>query len=236
MRLAGRIAAQVLSELKEVARPGITTGALNEMACTRVRELGGRPAFLGYRGYPACICTSLNEVVLHGLPAERVLRAGDLLTLDLGVEYRGLFVDSAVSLVIGDGDERAHRLVAAAEGAFWAGLELAVPGRRVGDIGAAIEAYARTHGFSVVQGYSGHGIGAALHEEPSVPNSGPPGRGTRLRSGMTLCVEPMLTAGCPETVVRADGWSVSMRDGSLSSHYEHTVWISDDGPVILTTS
>jgi methionyl aminopeptidase len=234
MRVAGRIAATVLSELQGAARPGVTTAALDALACRRVRELGGRPAFLGYRRYPACICTSVNEVVLHGLPGERVLRTGDLVTLDLGVEYHGLYVDAAVSMVIGNGAELTHRLVAAAEGAFWAGLQLAVPGRKVGDVGAAIEAYAETNGFSVIRGYSGHGIGSALHEEPSVPNCGPAGRGPTVRAGMTLCIEPMLTAGCPETVVAADGWSVCTRDGSLSSHYEHTVWISSDGPVILT--
>lgn len=234
MRVAGQIAATVLDELEQAARPGVTTAGLDELACARIRERGGRPAFLGYRGYPACICTSVNEVVLHGIPGKRVLREGDLLSLDLGVEYRGVFVDAAVSLVVGRGNELAQRLVAAVEGAFRAGLEMAVPGRRLGDIGAAIEAYARLQGFSVIEGYAGHGIGLALHEEPTVPNTGPAGRGMRLRPGMTVSIEPMLSAGRPETVVASDGWTVSMRDGSLSAHYEHTVWISPDGPVILT--
>lgn len=234
MRAAGRIAAIVLDELKAIARPGITTAELDKLACERTRELGGRPAFLGYRGYPACLCTSVNEQVLHGIPGKRTLGDGDLLSLDVGVEYRGLYVDAAVSLVVGTGDSLAYRLVAAAEGAFRAGLEMAYPGRRLGDLGAAIEAYARAQGFSVIVGYSGHGVGLALHEEPSVPNTGPAGRGIRLRPGMTLAVEPMLSAGSPETVVAEDGWTVSTRDGSLAAHYEHTVWISPEGPVILT--
>lgn len=234
MRAAGRIAAIVLDELKVIARPGITTGELDKLACERIRELGGRPAFLGYRGYPACLCTSVNEQVLHGIPGKRTLQDGDLLSLDVGVEYRGLYVDAAVSLIVGTGDSLAYRLVAAAEGAFRAGLEIAYPGRRLGELGAAIEAYVRAQGFSVIVGYSGHGVGLALHEEPSVPNTGPAGRGIRLRPGMTLAVEPMVSAGSPETVVAADGWTVSTRDGSLAAHYEHTIWISPEGPVILT--
>uniref|UniRef100_A0A7C2WKH3 Methionine aminopeptidase n=2 Tax=Thermorudis TaxID=1649508 RepID=A0A7C2WKH3_9BACT len=234
MRAAGRIAATVLDELRAVARPGVTTGELDALACERIRELGGRPAFLGYRGYPACICTSVNEQVLHGIPGKRVLRDGDLLSLDVGVEYRGLYVDAAVSLVVGTPSSLAQRLVAAAEGAFRAGLEVAYPGQRLGDLGAAIEAYVRAQGFSVITGYSGHGVGLDLHEEPSVPNTGPAGRGIRLRPGMTLAVEPMLSAGGPETVVADDGWTVSTRDGSLTAHYEHTIWIGSEGPVILT--
>lgn len=236
MRVAGQIAATVLAELSVAATPGVTTGELDRLACERIRQLGGRPAFLGYRGYPGCVCTSVNEQVLHGIPGPRVLAAGDVLSLDVGVEYHGLCVDTAVSLVVGDGDPRAHRLVAVAEGAFWAAMGVAHPGRRVGEIGAAIESYVRAAGFTVIRGYAGHGVGQSLHEDPTVPNTGPAERGPRLRTGMTIAVEPMVSMGAPETVVASDGWTVSTRDGSLTAHYEHTVWISADGPVILTTA
>ncbi|MFN3336824.1 MAG: type I methionyl aminopeptidase, partial [Thermomicrobium sp.] len=159
---------------------------------------------------------------------------GDLLKLDVGVRWQGMYADAAVSVVVGRGSPLAHRLVEVVEEAFWAGYAMARPGRRLGDIGAAIEKIVRRNGFSVIEGYAGHGVGRALHEEPSVPNQAEAGRGIMLRSGMTLAIEPMISAGSGQTLVKRDGWTVATRDGSLAAHYEHTVWIVESGPVILT--
>ncbi len=234
MRQAGRIVALVIAELCRIAQPGITTAELDRLASDIIVREGGESAFRGYRGYPASICTSVNDEVLHGIPGRRVLREGDLLKLDVGVRWQGLFADAAVSLVIGRGSQLVHRLVEVVEEAFWAGYAMARPGRYLGDIGAAIEEIVRRNGFSVIEGYAGHGVGRALHEEPSVPNRGEAGCGILLRSGMTLAIEPMISAGGGQTRLKRDGWTVVTRDGSLAAHYEHTVWISESGPVILT--
>jgi len=235
MHQAGRILASILAELSTAARPGMTTRELDHLACRWIQEAGAEPVFLGYRGYPACLCTSVNDEVLHGIPGSRRLQAGDLLSLDLGLRFHGLVVDAAVTVIVGDSvHPEAARLITATEEAFWAGCAAAQPGNRVGDIGAAIEHVARRYGYAVIADYGGHGVGLGLHEEPSVPNTGPAGRGPLLRAGMTLAIEPMLTNGSGETVVRPDGWTVVTKDGGLATHYEHTVLVSETGPIVLT--
>lgn len=234
MRRAGRIVARVLDELRSLARPGVTTAALDLRARELIASEGGTPSFLGYRGFPAAICTSVNDEVLHGIPGQRRLREGDLLKIDVGVEWGGLHADAAISVIVGRGSVLAERLVQAVEEAFWAACSVATVGAHLGDIGAAIAAVVRQYGFSVIEGYTGHGVGRTLHEEPAVPNWGTPGRGVRLREGMTLAVEPMVSAGGGATRVKRDGWTVVTADGSLAAHYEHTVWISREGPVVLT--
>lgn len=236
MRRAGSIVAAVLAELRQLARPGVTTAELDRCATELIREAGGRPSFLGYRGFAAAICTSVNEEVLHGIPGRRVLREGDLLKIDIGVEYEGLHADAALTMVVGRGAAIAYRLVETAERAFWAGCSQARPGKRIGDIGAAIQSVVEGAGFSIIEGYTGHGIGRALHEEPAIPNSGEAGKGIPLRAGMTIAIEPMISAGSGETRLKRDGWTIVTRDRSLAAHYEHTVWVSDEGPVVLTLS
>lgn len=235
MRRAGQLAAVILAELRAASRPGITTKELDRLAARMLRSYGGKPAFLGYRGYPATICASVNDEVLHGIPGRRVLREGDLVKIDIGVEVAGLFADAAVSFVVGEGEPLVERLVSVTEQAFWAGVEKAWSGNRIGDIGAAIEDVVRRNGFTIVEGFAGLGIGRSLHENPTVPNVGPAGRGLLLRSGMTLAIEPMVSAGTGQTRVKKDGWTVVTEDGSLAAHYEHTVLVSEEGPVILTT-
>jgi len=234
MRRAGKIVARVLEELRSLVRPGLTTAMLDIRAREIIASEGGAPSFLGYRGFPAAICTSVNDEVLHGIPSQRRLREGDLLKIDVGVEWGGLHADAAISVIVGRGSVLAQRLVRATEEAFWAAFSVARVGAHIGDIGATIEAVVRQHGFTVVEGYTGHGVGRTLHEEPSVPNWGVPGRGVRLREGMTLAIEPMVSAGSGATRVKRDGWTVVTEDGSLAAHYEHTLWISPDGPVVLT--
>lgn len=234
MRRAGGIVALVLADLRERARPGVTTAALDTRARELIEQYGGTPSFLGYRGFPGAICTSINQEVLHGIPGQRRLREGDLLKIDVGVMWGGLHADAAVSVVVGRGSRIAEALVRAAEEAFWAGCSAARVGRHIGDVGAAIEEVVRAYGFAVIEGYTGHGVGRALHEEPAVPNWGEPGRGILLREGMTLAIEPMVSAGTGATRVKRDGWTVVTVDGSLAAHYEHTVWIMKEGPVVLT--
>ncbi|MCS7246333.1 MAG: type I methionyl aminopeptidase [Thermomicrobium sp.] len=234
MRHAGRIAALVLRTLRDAAKPGVTTGALDDLASAIILREGAEPAFRGYRGFPATICTSVNHEVLHGIPGRRVLHDGDVLKIDVGVRWRGFHADAAITVIVGRASPLASRLVSVTEEAFWAGYAAARAGNRLGDIGAAIEEVVRRNGFAVIEGYSGHGVGRDLHEEPSVPNMGIAGRGLVLRAGMTLAIEPMVSAGDGRTRIKRDGWTVVTEDGSLAAHYEHTVWISPDGPVVLT--
>ncbi len=234
MRRAGGIVALVLAELRERARPGVTTAALDARARELIEQHGGTPSFLGYRGFPGAICTSINQEVLHGIPGRRRLREGDLLKIDVGVMWGGLHADAAISVVVGRGSRIAEALVRAAEEAFWAGCTAARVGKHIGDVGAAIQEVVRAYGFAVIEGYTGHGIGRDLHEEPAVPNWGEPGQGMLLREGMTLAIEPMVSAGAGATRVKRDGWTVVTVDGSLAAHYEHTVWITKEGPVVLT--
>lgn len=192
------------------------------------------PSFLGYHGFPATICTSPNDVVVHGIPGEYRLRDGDLLSIDAGAIFEGYHADAAFTVAVGDVSPEARRLVDATEEAMWAGIGAVRPGARLGDVGAAVAAVGDREGYGIVRQYVGHGIGREMHEEPQVPNVGVPGKGMRLRVGMALCVEPMFNLGTPDTVVDPDGWTVRTADGSLSAHWEHTVCLTPDGVVVTT--
>ena len=235
MRRAGRIVARVLDRFREVVRPGITTAELEEVALQIIEREGGIPSFKGYRGYPAAICASINEEVVHGIPSpKRVLKEGDIVSLDVGAIYKGYHGDAAITLPVGTVSEEVQRLLEVTQGALHAGIAQAHPGNRLGDISAAIQRYVESRGFNVVREYTGHGIGQEMHEEPQIPNFGPPNRGPRLRPGMTMALEPMVTAGDWRTRTLSDGWTVVTADGSLSAHFEHTIAITDGEPEILT--
>ena len=234
MRQAGAIVAEVLDLLRRGAVPGVTTEHLDQIAYAFILERGGYPSFLDYEGFPASICTSVNDQIIHGIPSRTRLADGDILSVDVGVAVHGYHADAAATFGIGEISEEATRLIETAESAFRAGLAQARAGNRMGDIGAAIEAETKRNGFSVVEMYAGHGVGQELHEEPDVPNEGRAGSGLRLRSGMTLAIEPMVAAGSGETTLQTDGWTVVTRDGALAAHYEHTVLITAEEPVLLS--
>lgn len=234
MRQVGAIVAEVIDRLRAAAQPGTTTGQLAGAARQLIEQQGGRPSFLGYDGFPGSICTSVNEEILHGIPGRRRLRDGDVLSVDVGVELHGYHADAAATFQVGAQTEVARRLIAATEAAFWAGARQARAGNRVGDIGAAVAGEAAAAGFRVIELYGGHGVGSELHEEPDVPNEGEPGTGMRLRAGMTLALEPMVTVGTGETRAMADGWTVVTADGAIAAHYEHTLLVLDGEPEILT--
>lgn len=234
--MAGRCVAKAHEALRSAVRPGVTTVELDELAERVIRGEGCVPSFLGYRGFPNTICVSPNDVIVHGIPDFRRLRSGDLLSIDVGAIYGGFHADAALTVPVGEVSDQAALLSATTEKALWAGLGQARPGRRIGDIGAAVQAVARPHGYGVVEGYVGHGIGRQMHEKPDVPNVGRPGRGVKLRTGMALCVEPMFNAGTADTRVDPDGWTVRTADGALSSHWEHTVCLTPDGPIVTTAA
>ncbi|MEW5902474.1 MAG: type I methionyl aminopeptidase, partial [Acidobacteriota bacterium] len=212
MKKSGQLVAQILGELKAMVKPGTKTRELDEYSEARAKELGAVAAFKGYRGYPASLCTSVNEEIIHGIPSSRVLREGDIIGLDFGVLYEGYYGDAAVTVPVGAVSATAQKLIAAAEEAFWRGLAQLRPGNRVSDISHAIQSYVESQGFSVIRSFVGHGIGLSLHEEPQVPNFGPPGRGPKLRKGLTLALEPMIAAGDFEEEILADGWTAVTRD------------------------
>jgi methionyl aminopeptidase len=238
MAKAGKVVAELHQVLREVVRPGVSTQHLDEVAEREVRSRGGIPSFKGYRGFPATLCTSVNDQIVHGIPSpDVVLREGDLIKIDAGAIVDGYHGDSAVTWIVGGEDTVAPEvrdLVERTRQGLWAGLEAAAKGRRLSDISAAVEAVATPHGYGVVREYVGHGIGRALHEDPHVPNFGRPGRGPKLVPGLVLAVEPMFNLGTADTRTLADDWTVVTQDGSLSSHWEHTVAITDDGPWVLT--
>ena len=237
MARAGTVVADTLSLLGEHVRPGVTTGELDRIADDFIRSNGGIPTFKGYRGpypYPASICTSPNEVVVHGIPNGYVLAEGDVLSVDVGVTLDGFVADSAYTFPVGEIDADAERLLEACRGALNAGIEQARAGGKLTDISHAVQRVTEEAGFSVVRSLVGHGVGRDMHEDPQIPNYGEPGRGPTLASGMTLAIEPMITAGTHEVVVRDDKWTIATADGSLSAHFEHTVAVTDEGPRILT--
>ncbi|OGX39404.1 MAG: type I methionyl aminopeptidase [Omnitrophica WOR_2 bacterium RIFCSPHIGHO2_02_FULL_68_15] len=234
MRAAGRIVGVVLERLQAAAVPGVTTAALDALARDTIAELGGQPAFKGYRGFPGYICTSVNEEVVHGIPGPRVLKAGDLIGLDVGARVDGYYADAAISVPIGPVSDEARRLLAVTEQALAAGIAQASPGRRLSDISHAVQTTVEHAGFSVVREFVGHGIGVQLHEPPQIPNYGPAGTGPVLKPGMVLAIEPMVNAGRPEVEVLEDGWTAVTRDRRLSAHFEHTVAITEQGPEIVT--
>jgi methionyl aminopeptidase len=237
MARAGTIVAETLSLLGEHVRPGTTTAELNNVADEFIRSQGGVPTFLGYHGpypYPASICTSPNEVVVHGIPGEYALREGDVLSVDVGVTLDGYVADSAYTFPVGDITPEAERLLEVGKAALEAGIQQAKAGGKLTDISHAVQRVTEEAGFSVVRSLVGHGVGRDMHEDPQIPNYGEPGRGPTLASGMTLAIEPMITAGRHEVVVREDKWTIATADGSLSAHFEHTVAVTEEGPRILT--
>lgn len=235
IRAAGRLAAKVLRILSESITPGATTTAdLDALAAILVKEGGGRAAFKGYMGFPAHICTSVNHQVVHGIPSNRVLMPGDILSIDMGVELDGYYADSAITVPVGDIAPDARRLLDVTRQALQVGIEQARVGRRVGDISSAVQKFVEKHGYSVVRDLVGHGVGKKIHEEPPVPNYGKAGTGPLLREGMTLAIEPMVNQGQPQVMCLSDKWTIVTEDGKLSAHFEHTVAITRKGPQILT--
>jgi methionyl aminopeptidase len=235
MRQAGRIVATVLAMLMKQVKPGMKTKELDIIAGREVERLGGKPSFKGYRGFPANLCVSVNEEIVHGIPGERILREGDIVSLDFGASLNGFQGDSAVTVGVGEISPEATKLVATTEETLLAGIAAARAGARLGDISAAMQSYAESRGYSVVREYTGHGIGRDLHEEPQIPNFGQAGTGPVLKKGMALALEPMINIGDWRTKVGSDQWTVVTADGSLSAHFEHTIAITDGEAEILTS-
>ena len=234
MRQAGRIVATILGVLSEQVRPGIKTKELDIIAARELDRLGAKPAFKGYRGFPANLCVSVNDEIVHGIPGERVLDEGDIVSLDIGAIFKGFQGDAAVTVGVGEISSQAEQLMETTEGALKASIAIAYHGARLGDISATIQNYAESRGYSVVREYTGHGIGREMHEEPQIPNFGPPGVGPVLKKGMTLALEPMVNVGGGCTRLGNDHWVVLTADGSLSAHFEHTIAITNDEPEVLT--
>jgi methionyl aminopeptidase len=235
MKQAGRITGEALMKAREVIRPGISTKEIDRVIRAYIEKCGAKPSFLGYGGFPGSACISINSEVIHGIPsAKKILAEGDLVKVDVGAFYQGFHGDSAKTFAVGRISPEAERLMTTTRACFYEGLSRAVAGNRVGDIGSAVSLCAQGAGYSVVREFVGHGVGAKLHEEPDVPNFGTAGRGCRLYPGMTIAIEPMVNAGSEKVRVMSDGWTVVTLDGSLSAHYEHTVAITDEGPILLT--
>jgi methionyl aminopeptidase len=237
MQKAGAAVAAVHQAVRDAASPGVSLLALEEIGARIIAEHGCTSSFLNYLGtYPATLCLSPNDVIVHGIPGDYQLREGDILSVDAGAIFEGFHGDAAFTMGIGSISAQAQHLIDATEEGMWAGIREVRKGTRLGDIGAAIHAVGAAHGYGVVEEYVGHGIGREMHEEPQVPNYGTPGAGLKLRTGMALCIEPMFNMGSRETKVDADGWTVRTKDGSLSSHWEHTVAITPDGPLVFTAA
>ena len=234
MRRAGRLVGHTLSRVVEAVRPGVALLELDALAERVIRDGGGIPSFLGYHGFPATLCLSPNDWIVHGIPNGYVLQEGDILSVDCGAIVEGWHGDAAVTVPVGEVDAAARGLIETTERAMWAGIAQVRAGNRLSDIGHAVEQVAAAHGYGVVREYVGHGIGTRMHEEPQVPNYGRPGRGLRLEVGLALAIEPMVNEGGPESRVLDDGWTVVTRDGSRSAHFEHTVAITPQGPEVLT--
>jgi methionyl aminopeptidase len=235
MRQAGKIVAKVLVILSEAVKPGLKTKELDIIAEREIRRLGGIPSFKGYRGYPASVCVSVNDEIVHGIPGDRIIKEGDIVSLDLGAIYQGYQGDAARTIGVGNISPQAQALIQATEGALQSGIRMARDNNRLGDISAAVQQYSESMGFSVVREYTGHGIGRQMHEDPLIPNYGNPGTGIVLKKGMVLAIEPMLNVGDWRTRIGSNKWTVSTVDGSLSAHFENTIVITDDEPEILTT-
>ena len=236
MRRSGHIVREVLEHVRGLVKPGATTMDLERAADQKIKELGARPAFKGYYNYPCVLCTSINEEIVHGIPSEkRVLKAGDIISIDCGVVLDGYYGDSAITVPVGDSVKpEMRKLLEVTEASLYKGIEQARVGNAVGDVGAAVQEYVEANGFSVVREFVGHGIGTKLHEEPQVPNFGARGHGARLREGVVIAIEPMVNYGRPDTRVLDDKWTAVTADGSCSAHFEHCVAVTKDGPVILT--
>jgi methionyl aminopeptidase len=236
MRRANAVVANVLAELRAVVKPGVTTAELDSLAERRVRAEGAEPAFKGYHGYPATICASVNQEVVHGIPSRRALVEGDVVSIDLGVRLDGFYGDAAVTVAVGTIADRTAELLRVTEEALHRAIAKVRVGGRVSDLGHAVQGHVERHGFSIVREFVGHGIGASLHEEPQIPNYGGPGRGPRLSEGMVLAIEPMVNLGKPAVKVLGDGWTAVTTDGLPSAHFEHTVAVTTEGPLVLTAA
>ena len=234
MRRAGAVVAATVKALLQTVEPGMTTRHLDNVAAREIKRLGAKPAFLGYRGFPATICTSINEEIVHGIPGDRVIREGDLVKMDVGAIVDGLYGDSAVTVAAGRVADDAQGLIDVTSASLDAAIDQVRPGARLGDIGAAVQQYAESRGYSVVREYVGHGIGRRLHEDPQVPNYGTAGRGLALRLGMAIAIEPMVNLGTWRTQTLEDDWTVITADGELSAHFEHTLLVTEDGVEVLT--
>ena len=235
MRQAGRITAEALMVAEEAIRPGMSTKELDTKIQRYIEKCGATPTFLGYNGFPGSACISLNEEVIHGIPSDKIIiREGDIVKVDVGARFRGYNGDSARTFAVGKVSDEALRLISVTEQSFYEAIKFARAGNRIGDIGHAVEDFVISNGFSVVKEFTGHGVGAELHEDPSIPNYGRAGRGARLYSGMTLAIEPMVNAGVEKVKVRRDGWTVVTEDGKLSAHYENTIAVTESDPLILT--
>ncbi len=236
MRKAGRVVGDVLQKVKQEVKPGIKTRQLDLVAVRELEKLGAKASFKGYRGFPASLCVSVNEEIVHGIPGDRILNEGDIVSLDFGAYLDGFHGDAAITVGVGKIDEGARKLLEVTEEALMVGIEAAQSGARLGDISYAIQDFVEARGYAVVREYCGHGIGRSLHEDPQVPNFGTAGKGPVLQKGMALAIEPMVTTGGWKTKVGDDGWAVSTADNSLSAHFEHTIAIGDGKPEILTVS
>jgi methionyl aminopeptidase len=234
MRRSGEITARVLTELMQSVRPGMATSELDALAEQRIRAAGGVPTFKGYNDFPGSICASVNDEVVHGIPGSRVLRDGDLLSIDIGTTLDGYVSDSAVTVPVGNVADRARRLLEVTRRCLTIGIEQMNRGNHLGDIGAAVQEYAERHGYGVVRELVGHGVGRAMHEDPQVPNYGERGKGIELRPGLVLAIEPMITEASPKIRILGDGWTVVTADGKLAAHFEHTIAVTEKGPRILT--
>lgn len=234
MKKPCRIVAQILNQVAELVKPGVTTLELDSFAEKLTHSYKARPAFKGYSGYPYCLCCSVNEQVVHGMPGERVLREGDIISIDFGVIHSGFYGDAAVTLPVGAVSENAKKLIQVTEESLYSAIQTAVAGRRLSDVSHSVQAYAEKYGFSVVRDFVGHGIGRSLHESPQIPNFGSPGKGVLLQPGMVLAIEPMVNERGSEVEILEDGWTAVTRDGALSAHFEHTIAIFEGGTEILT--
>lgn len=234
MRDSGKIAALARATGGEMVKAGVTTAAIDTKIRQVIMSHGATPSFLGYGGFPGSACISVNDEVIHGIPSDRILKEGDIVKIDVGAFYKGFHSDCAATFAVGAVSDEASKLISVTEESFYKGIAMAHPDNRLGDVSAAIQSYVESNGFSVVREYVGHGIGRDLHEDPSVPNFGTAGRGVRLRSGMALAIEPMVNVGVYDVKVLSDKWTVVTADGKLSAHYENSIAITDNGPVILT--
>lgn len=234
MEKAGRIVAETLAKIEEVVKPGITTKELDRIAEEYIVSCGARPSFKGHYGYPATICSSINEEVVHGIPGEKILQEGDIVSIDCGACYEGFHGDAARTFPVGKISDEAKKLIEVTRDSFFEGLKYAVIGNRIGDISHAVQTYAESNGFSVVRDYVGHGVGRKMWEEPPVPNFGKPGKGLKLVKGLVIAVEPMINEGTYAVKELSDGWTVITHDGKISAHYENTIAILENGPEILT--
>ncbi len=234
MKVPGEIVGGAHRRVREILRPGISTAEIDREVDSYIRDHGGQPAFKGYRGYPASVCVSVNDEVVHGIPGKKILKDGDIIGVDIGVKAGGFYADAAQTLPVGGIPGEASRLLRVTREALYLGIEKARAGNRLGDVSYAIQAHVESAGFSVVRSLVGHGIGRSMHEDPQVPNYGSPGQGALLKPGMVLAIEPMVNAGGHEVEVLEDKWTVVTADGSLSAHFEHSVAVTENGPMILT--